>query len=346
MPENTPHHDGAEPRAPDDATPEFSRAETDRLAAGLASLYRDLPNPPKLNAAPSASASAGPSLSSTLDARMRDLIERQTGTPSHIDTNSIIDAPSTAPLRLVNPESTASTDALAPRPFRFPRWLTSVAAVAAMIALAAIIIPWSGPASPSDLAGSTLAKAKDERATRTAPIAQPAGAADSLATNTFDTPPTTPDAPVPAWSTLDNAAAADSLRAELRTGRTDIVTAHRLSLLLSRGVTLTTADLAPALDTNLSSASRNDNLTRASATPLTSDEVKLLAQRAVRLSIPVDSRGARADEPAFWLIDFDLASVSALEAHHELSPLELLVDETLTTPQSLGALRWILEDTQ
>lgn len=343
MPEDTPHHDGAEPRAPDDATPEFSRAETDRLAAGLASLYRDLPAPPKLNAAPSASASAGPSLSSTLDARMRDLIERQTGTPSHIDTNSIIDAPSTATLRLVNPESTASTDALAPRPFRFPRWLTSVAAVAAMIALAAIIIPWSGPASPSDLAGSTLAKAKDERATRTAPIAQPAGAADSSSINSFGDLPT---APVPAWSTLDNVAAADSLRAELRSGRTDIVTAHRLSLLLSRGVTLTTADLAPALDTNLSSASRNDNLTRASATPLTSDEVKLLAQRAVRLSIPVDSRGARADEPAFWLIDFDLASVSALEAHHELSPLELLVDETLTTPLSLGALRWILEDTQ
>ncbi len=366
--------DGPERGVPDDAPLPLSRAEADRLASGLTALYAGSPGASIAGVVGQAGANTAQppptSLTSALDARMRDLIAKQTTEPRSAEV------PEVPAIRLAGTERAGDETSNGRRSLRFPRWIPGVAAAAAIVAIGAIVIPWSTPPA-TGLAGSTVAKAKSEAERRVVPrdgsgvpstgesgatasgigetMNEPANADGALSKNTFIVMPgaapagasAPPAAPVARWSTLDNAAAAESLRDELRSGRTDIVTAQRLSVLLARGVSLTRADLAPALESDVDASLRKEAKRDDVASAVTRDDVRALAQRSVRLSLPVDSRGARADEPAFWLIDFELAGASTLEAHQELSPLDgEAIDPRLDLPDTRGGLRWISEDPQ
>jgi hypothetical protein len=325
MSENTPQQPGGTQPAPDDALAELSPQDAARLSAALRSLYGGEPG----------GMSGG--VRAELDARVLEMIARQTsetGTSGGPALRLVGDQP--APERMTGGAGTAGRQ----RGLRVPRWLAPVAGLAAVIAITAMLIPWSGSNSqgPGGLGGSTVSKATPERANSSDRAGAPAIEGGSTGSDgraaAADGPggPATmtglapagfgglADAAAGAWSSLDDSSAVASLRSEIDAGKADIVTAQRLGVLLSRGVSIDRSMVAVKVrdadgnrreygqvpDKRPTSAGGAGGGGAGDANLATREQVRDLAMQAVRLSVPVDSRGARADEPLFWMTDDEL----------------------------------------
>ncbi len=343
--------------APDDAAIELSQSEAERLSEALRSLYVGTP----------AESPIGPR--AELDARVLAMIERQT---------SEIGASGGPALRLVNdqagPERKTGGAAVSGRErgLRVPRWLAPVAGLAAVIAISAMLIPWSGSSSkgPGGLGGSTMAKSTADRANTSdragAPAIEGGAVRREAAIGAVPDSRVTDLAPAGSgglaseavvWSSLDDSSAVASLRSEIDAGKADIVTAQRLGVLLSRGVSIDQSIVAVKArdaDGNLreygqvpdkrpASAGRAGGGGTGDANLATREQVRDLAMRAVRLSVPVDSRGARADEPLFWMTDDELGEAC--------EPVTLVTDPSPERDRHgakvlglVGGVRWTSEE--
>ncbi|MBX9735342.1 MAG: hypothetical protein K2X32_00310, partial [Phycisphaerales bacterium] len=319
--EKSPPQPGGPQPAPDDALAELSPQDAARLSAALRSLYGGEPG------ATSGGARA------ELDVRVLEMIARQTsetGTSGGPALRLVGDQPT--PERMTGGALAAGRQ----RGLRVPRWLAPVAGLAAVIAITAMLIPWSGSSSqgPGGLGGSRVSKATPERANSSDRAGAPAieggstGGDERAATAEGSGGPATmtglapagfgglADAAAGAWSSLDDSSAVASLRSEIDAGKADIVTAQRLGVLLSRGVSIDRSMVAVKVrdaDGNLREYGQVPDKRPASAggaggdaNLATREQVRDLAMQAVRLSVPVDSRGARADEPLFWMTDDEL----------------------------------------